>query len=148
MPLVVGMARHWQSYFLLEQEKESLIMRILTVVAGILVGIAGFGFSGGGGLKDLSLPVKERDTVSGREIYVNTCIRCHGIDGKGAMGMQLVPPPADLTSAAIQNRLDGTLFKRIHDGKANTAMGAWREALSDDEIWDVLAYVRTLAPRE
>lgn len=123
-----------------------MIMRIVAIVAGILVGIAGFGFSGGGGLKDLSLSTKERDAVSGREIYTNTCIRCHGIDGKGAMGMQLVPPPADLTSPAIQNRLDGTLFKRIHDGKPNTAMGAWANALSDDEIWDVLAYVRTLAP--
>jgi mono/diheme cytochrome c family protein len=82
--------------------------------------------------------------VSGREIYVNTCIRCHGIDGKGAKSMQLVPPPADLTSPAVQQRLDGTLYLRIHEGKANTAMGAWKHALSDDEIWDVLAYVRTL----
>jgi mono/diheme cytochrome c family protein len=60
------------------------------------------------------------------------------------MGIKLSPPPADLTSDAVQNKLDATLFKRIHDGKANTAMGAWSYALSDDEIWDVLAYVRTL----
>jgi mono/diheme cytochrome c family protein len=57
--------------------------------------------------------------------------------------MQLVPPPADLTSARVQNRLDASLFKRIHDGKPNTAMGAWKNVLSDDEIWDVLSYVRT-----
>lgn len=119
-------------------------MRRVTVVGGMLIGLAGFGFSGGGGLKDLSLSVKERDPVSGREIYVNTCIRCHGIDGKGAMGIQLIPKPADLTSPGIQGRLDASLFKRIHDGKPNTAMGAWSAALSDDEIWDVLAYVRTL----
>jgi len=36
----------------------------------------------------------------------------------------------------------------VHDGKQNTAMGAWREALTDDEIWDALAYVRTLAPQQ
>jgi mono/diheme cytochrome c family protein len=60
------------------------------------------------------------------------------------MGMQLTPPPADLTSEAVQSRLDATLFRRIHDGKANTAMGAWKHSLSDDEIWDVLAYIRTL----
>jgi mono/diheme cytochrome c family protein len=119
-------------------------MRSAIVVTGLLIGIAGLGFGGGGGLKDLPVSAKERDTVSGREIYVNTCIRCHGIDGKGAMGMQLVPPPADLTSDAVQNRLDATLFKHIHEGKPNTAMGAWKYALSDDEIWDVLAYIRTL----
>ena len=119
-------------------------MRSAVLVTGLLIGITGFAFAGGGGLKDLNVSAKERDTVSGREIYVNTCIRCHGIDGKGAMGMQFAPPPADLTSDAVQNRLDATLFKRIHDGKANTAMGAWKYALSDDEIWDVLAYIRTL----
>lgn len=106
--------------------------------------MGGLGFAGVG-LKDLTPQGQERDLVSGREIYANTCIRCHGIDGKGALGIQLVPPPADLSSPAVQNRLDGTLFRRIHEGKPNTAMGAWKHSLSDDEIWDVLAYVRTLA---
>jgi mono/diheme cytochrome c family protein len=106
--------------------------------------MAGLGFSGAVGLKDLPAATRGEDPVSGREIYVNTCIRCHGIDGKGALGIRLVPPPADLSSPAVQDRLDGTLFRRIHEGKPNTAMGAWKHTLSDDEIWDVLAYVRTL----
>jgi mono/diheme cytochrome c family protein len=117
-------------------------MRLVGIVAGLLVGLTLVGF-GGGGLKDFKTSGKEYDAVTGREIYSNTCIRCHGIDGKGAMGIQLVPKPADLTSQAIQGRLDASLFNRIHDGKPNTAMGAWKHALSDDEIWDVLAYVRT-----
>ncbi len=110
----------------------------------VLTGVILLAFAGGGGLKDLNVSSPERDAVTGREIYSNTCIRCHGIDGKGAMGIQLIPKPADLTSPGIQGRLDAGLFKRIHDGKPNTAMGAWSTALSDDEIWDVLAYVRTL----
>ena len=117
-------------------------MRIVGIIFSIVIGIVSVGF-GGGGLKDLPASGKEYDAVTGREIYSNTCIRCHGIDGKGAMGIRLVPKPADLTSSAIQGRLDASLFKRIHDGKPNTAMGAWSTALSDDEIWDVLAYVRT-----
>ena len=87
---------------------------------------------------------KECDAVGGREIYVNTCIHCHGIDGKGALVVQLVPQPMDLTSESIQSRIDASLFKRIHDGTPNTAMGAWSYALSDDDIGNVLAYVRTL----
>lgn len=110
----------------------------------LFIGIMSAGFAGGVGLKDLTSAAKGGDPVSGREIYANTCIRCHGIDGKGALGINLVPQPADLSSPAVQNRLDGTLFRRIHEGKPNTAMGAWKHALSDDEIWDVLAYVRTL----
>jgi len=113
------------------------------MLCAVLVGISALGFSNIG-MKDVPALAKGGDPVSGREIYVNTCIRCHGIDGKGALGIKLVPPPADLTSSAVQNRLDGTLFRRIHEGKPNTAMGAWKYSFSDEEIWDVLAYVRTL----
>jgi mono/diheme cytochrome c family protein len=109
----------------------------------LFIGIMSAGFAGGVGVKDLTSAAKGGDPVSGREIYANTCIRCHGIDGKGALGINLVSPPADLSSPAVQNRLDGTLFRRIHEGKPNTAMGAWKHTLSDEEIWDVLAYVRT-----
>jgi mono/diheme cytochrome c family protein len=119
-------------------------MRHIEIAIGLLIGLLSAGFAGGVGLKDLTSAGKEGDSVSGREIYVNTCIRCHGIDGTGAQSIRLVPAPADLSSPAVQNRLDGTLFKRIHEGKPNTAMGAWKHALSDEEIWDVLAYVRTL----
>lgn len=109
----------------------------------VLVSVLGLGFSNLE-VKEIAASEKGGDPVSGREIYVNTCIRCHGIDGKGALGIKLVPPPADLTSLTVQSRLDGTLFRRIHEGKPNTAMGAWKYSLSDEEIWDVLAYVRTL----
>ena len=119
-------------------------MRFAGITLSLFVGMTAVGFGGGAGVKDLSMPVKQYDSVAGREIYTNTCIRCHGIDGRGAMGIQLVPQPADLSSQAVQSRLDASLFKRIHDGKPNTAMGAWSTTLSDDEIWDVLAYVRTL----
>ncbi|MGA6829318.1 c-type cytochrome [Nitrospira sp. NS4] len=119
-------------------------MRFAGIMLSLFVGMTSVGFGGGAGVKDLSMPVKQYDAVAGREIYTNTCIRCHGIDGKGAMSIQLVPQPADLSSQAVQSRLDASLFKRIHDGKPNTAMGAWSTTLSDDEIWDVLAYVRTL----
>jgi mono/diheme cytochrome c family protein len=108
----------------------------------LAIGLLSVGF-GGGGLKDVDKPAKAHDAVTGREIYVNICIRCHGIDGKGTLGISLIPKPADLTAPSVQNRLDASLFKRIHDGKPNTAMGAWSGTLSDDEIWDVLAYVRT-----
>lgn len=115
--------------------------RVLVFV--VLAGVSGLGFSNLG-VKEIATSEKGGDPVSGREIYVNTCIRCHGIDGKGALGIKLIPPPADLTSPTVQSRLDGTLFRRIHEGKPNTAMGAWKHSLSDEEIWDVLAYVRTL----
>jgi mono/diheme cytochrome c family protein len=125
-------------------------MKALIVGVAVLVcaGITGLGYAGGPSLKDLNVSQPERDVLSGRVIYSTTCIRCHGVDGKGVGQMKFTPPVADLTSPTIQGKLDARLFKSVHDGKTNTAMGAWREALSDDEIWDVLAYVRTLAPEQ
>ena len=113
---------------------------------GVLVVVAVLAFAGGASLKDLNVSQPERDVLSGKVIYSTICIRCHGIEGKGDGPMKFTPPAADLTSPAVQGKLDARLFKSVHDGKSNTAMGAWREALTDDEIWDVLAYVRTLAP--
>jgi len=65
-------------------------MRVVEIIFSVVIGIVSVGF-GGGGLKDLPASGKDYDAVTGREIYSNTCIRCHGIDGKGAMGLQLVP---------------------------------------------------------
>ena len=110
------------------------------------VGITVLGYAGGPSLKDMNVSQPERDVLSCRVIYSTICIRCHGIDGKGDGQLKFTPPVADLTSSVVQGKLDARLFKSVHDGKQNTAMGAWREAFTDDEIWDVLAYVRTLAP--
>ena len=109
------MVRHITRNETCARVEQSVIKRVAFII-GLLIGIAGLGAASGVGLKDLPTSARERDTVSGREIYANTCIRCHGIDGKGAMGIQLAPPPADLTSDSVQNRLDAWLFKRIHDG--------------------------------
>ena len=125
-------------------------MKIVLVGVALLVfaGITGLGYAGGPSLKDLNVSQPERDVLSGRVIYSTICIRCHGVEGKGDGQMKFAPPVADLTSPAVQGKLDARLFKSVHDGKSNTAMGAWRESLTDDEIWDVLAYVRTLAPQQ
>ena len=114
----------------------------------VLIGAVLLAFAGGASLKELNVSQPERDVLSGRVIFSTICVRCHGIDGKGQGQMTFTPPVADLTSPAVQGKLDARLFKSVHDGKQNTAMGAWREALTDDEIWDALAYVRTLAPQQ
>lgn len=80
----------------------------------------------------------------GKALYQQVCMQCHGFDGKGTSAVKLNPPPADLTSQKVQNKLDAGLFKSIHEGRKNTAMGAWKHALSDEQIYDVIAYVRIL----
>lgn len=111
-----------------------------------LVGIVMLAFAGAASLNGLKVSQAEPDKFSGKVIFVTICARCHGIDGKGEGQMRFTPPVADLTSPAIQGKLNASLFENIHNGKPNTAMEAWGEELSEDEINDTLAYVRTLAP--
>jgi mono/diheme cytochrome c family protein len=89
------------------------------------------------------LHAESADVASGKRIYSELCKACHGLDGKGAGVMKFTPPAADLTSLEVQAKLDSGLYKSIHEGRVNTAMGAWKYALTDQEIRDVIAYVRT-----
>lgn len=77
-------------------------------------------------------------------LYRENCATCHGRSGKGDGYTKLVPPVANLTSPAIQGKLDAELIKTIHAGRPNSAMGSWRLALSEADIQDVVAYLRTL----
>lgn len=84
------------------------------------------------------------DAGRGKMLYANLCIRCHGVEGKGNGAMTFTPPVADLTAPAAQAKLDATLLRTIHDGRKDTAMGAWKFVLSEDEMRDVTAYLRQL----
>jgi mono/diheme cytochrome c family protein len=83
------------------------------------------------------------NVAAGKRIYSELCKTCHGLDGKGTGVMNFTPPAADLTSRQVQAKLDSGLYNSIHEGRANTAMGAWKYALSEEEILNVLSYVRT-----
>ncbi|WBL36151.1 cytochrome c [Tepidiforma flava] len=61
-------------------------------------------------------------------------------------GLDLNPYPLDLTVHVPQHP-DGQLFRFIADGIPGTAMPAWKEqGLTDEEIWHLVNYLRTLAP--
>jgi len=97
------------------------------------------------GLSSSFIHAESADVAAGKRIYVELCKTCHGLDGRGPGVMKFSPPAADLTSREVQTKLDSRLYNSIHEGRANTAMGAWKDALSAKEVLDVLAYVRTFA---
>lgn len=87
---------------------------------------------------------EDGDAAKGKLLYANVCIRCHGVEGKGNGVMTFTPPVADLTAPAVQNQLEATLLKTIHEGRKNTAMGAWKFVLTEQDMRDVTAYLRQL----
>ncbi len=107
---------------------------------GMLVGLIFIGC-----LFPCELFAKEGDTDKGRALYMKHCQICHGPEGKGDGYTKFNPPVADLTVSAIQQKSDQELWKSIHMGVANSAMGMWRFVLSDEEISLVLRYVRSFA---
>lgn len=77
--------------------------------------------------------------------YVSYCEACHGASGHGdgPAGVALNPPPASLPKLAAQVG-DDYLFWRVSEGKLGTAMVGWGSVLSEEQIWQVVAYIRTL----
>lgn len=91
-------------------------------------------------------------TVSmGGKLYEENCASCHGKrgTGDGTEGRSLTPSPA-LLAWMIQRpvAVDEYLLWTISDGGAafKTAMPAFKDTLSRDEIWQVIAYMRAGFP--
>ena len=86
---------------------------------------------------------QEVSVEKGKGLYQRLCSACHGTAGKEAGYALFDPPPADLKAPATQKKTDEELLGTIRNGHPNTAMGRWKYALSEVEMRDVLAYIRT-----
>lgn len=85
---------------------------------------------------------------AGKPIYMESCQHCHGPfgDGKSEMAQYLTQPPADLRAKTTQSKQDGQLRKAIVEGVPGTAMSAFGEAFDDQQLADLIAYIRSLKP--
>ena len=95
-----------------------------------------------GGINVLPEPLPES---AGQLIYEEMgCPICHGYQGggDGFLAEGLSPKPRDFADLDMMSRLsDMTMFQSIRHGMPGTAMPAWN--LSDEQIWDVISYVKT-----
>lgn len=86
-------------------------------------------------------PAGAADSAAGKEVYTTYCQACHQADGSGMNGMlaaNFKDDPARLAQP------DDVLIGVIKDGKTGTVgtMPPWGETLSDQEVVNVLAYVK------
>jgi mono/diheme cytochrome c family protein len=93
-----------------------------------------------------------RDVAKGAATYQQLCASCHGPRGAGdgPAGQALEPKPAKHGDGTYMNALSNEhLFRVIQGGGAavgkSPAMAPWGGTLSDAQIWDVVAFVRSLA---
>lgn len=87
----------------------------------------------------------DASVISGRKIYTQFCVTCHGNKGKGdgVAAPGLAKHPADHTSAFVQSQKDGALFWIITAG--NNPMPPYKTTLTATQRWQVINYMRTLA---
>jgi mono/diheme cytochrome c family protein len=99
-----------------------------------------------------SVPLAQsHDAARGKELFAQFCSGCHGEDGRGE-AKTFRPNVGNLAVKELMDQLsDEYLFTVIQKGGAavgkNAAMPAWSARLGDDDIWNVVAFVRTLARR-
>jgi mono/diheme cytochrome c family protein len=85
------------------------------------------------GIPDLKDP---KVISSGYNLFLEKqCAHCHGTDGKGGVNLSR----RDLDPKGV--------FQSIADGreKSGIRMPAWREVLTDEEIWKATAYVMSIS---
>lgn len=103
---------------------------------------------------DLTNPMAGDETAvaAGKSTFEIYCMSCHGEGGQGdgPAAEALNPKPADLTDGMMMTDLgDEYLFWRISEGGAmapfNSAMPAWKNSLSEEQRWQLVTFVRSLA---
>ncbi|RMF57488.1 MAG: hypothetical protein D6748_11045 [Calditrichaeota bacterium] len=92
----------------------------------------------------------------GRLVYQQACEACHGAngDGNGPYAEALNPRPRDFTSGQYKFRstpggslpTDNDLYNTVANGVPRTFMPPWKNLLSEENIRDVVAYIKTFSP--
>ena len=138
---------------------EPMVARLRLIGIGVFIAVALAGcddpsLAGDDLRADPNDPVK---VALGKKVYAQTCAACHGVDLRGqpdwrrrlANGRHRAPPHDD--SGHTWHHPDPVLFAIIKDGLVppnaplNYAsdMPAFGQTLSDEQIWGVLAYIKS-----
>ena len=93
----------------------------------------------------LTNPLGADAASEGAQVFKTNCEMCHGPQGHGdgPAGQALDPKPRNLGELQPQVG-DDFLFWRIHEGKPGTSMVAWKGILTDEQIWQIISFIRTL----
>jgi len=88
------------------------------------------------------------DPKVGETVYQQKCVRCHGtdLDGNGPDSRDLIVQPANLQSALSRSKTDWELLVAISNGVLFSPMHSFRGRLTDEQMLDVLSYIRTISP--
>lgn len=87
---------------------------------------------------------------SGQNNFLSYCMVCHGLDGQNTgvpFADKLDPPIPMLTDKSVQAYTDGQLHWIIQNGVSPSGMPASKDLFHDDEMWQLVLYIRHLPPK-
>jgi len=95
------------------------------------------------------LPRDSRDAAvfRGGLVYANYCVTCHGInaDGNGRAARLHTPRPANLRASDKNDAYIGLIVRKGGETLGRSpGMPPWGEELTDEQIGDVVAFVRSV----
>ena len=92
------------------------------------------------------VPVNAKTLDAGKALFKDKCARCHGPGGIGD-GPDADPDATemDLTNPKRASRNpDGVVYYKVLNGKQRPKMPAFKDELSEEQIWTVVAYVQSI----
>jgi DMSO reductase family type II enzyme heme b subunit len=88
----------------------------------------------------------------GRTIYLQACASCHGVTGEPVAEAVKTDdegfptPPRSFVSGIYKGGMEGhQVYARVIKGMRGTPMPGFEGTYSDDEMWDLIHYVQSLA---
>ena len=96
------------------------------------------------------LPPTDENIHRGQKNFGAYCMVCHGLDGQNTgvpFAEKMSPPVPPLNSKSVQAYTDGQLHWIIQNGISPSGMPASKDVFRDEEIWELVLYVRHLPPK-
>ena len=86
-----------------------------------------------------------QQAIDGFRLFRAHCVQCHGAPGvpPEPFAMGLMPPPASLVDTA-RHWPAAEVYWVVRQGIKMTGMPAWQYRISDEDIWNVVAFMRVL----
>lgn len=104
-----------------------------------------------GGKSDVNpLQATSENIHTGQRNFGSYCMVCHGLDGQNSgvpFADKMAPPVPALNSPAVQAYTDGQLHRIIANGIFPSGMPASKDVFRDEEIWQLVLYIRHLPPK-
>lgn len=116
----------------------------------LIAGLCGIFVLSSTAIPDLYAQDYPPDIARGQATYQRHCQDCHGLTGRsdGPAAASLKVPPADFQRFQSFLKSDEELLRTIEHGVVFSPMHSWRGQLTDEEMQDVVAYIRLLSQQE